>query len=170
MYGQTSKRDATRVKDLYYNQMMLHIDIEADCNVARFFKEMCSYDIDRYLRVYYEGANAFRDEEIRPLKFERFVGSMMSLCHFFEYHKMAIYRLSSEAVRLYLNNLKAIIHKGSHSESKTLDLGIEELYILQDLYHEPHNFIPDEYISKLKNILVKAIKVDPSITPDVIFT
>lgn len=165
-----NKRDATRVKDLYQNQMMLHIDIEADYYVAKFFKEKHSYDFNKYLSVYFQGATAFKDSEIRPLKFERFVCSMLTMCHLFKYNSMSIYRLSSESVRLYrLEKPIAIIHKGTHSETKLLNLNIDDLYQMQELYHEPDKYSEQGYCEHLSLILDKAINEIDSIKPIVTF-
>ncbi|MBK8245075.1 MAG: hypothetical protein IPK88_16735 [Saprospiraceae bacterium] len=168
--GIPNKRDAVRVRDFYQNQMMLHIDIEADYYVARFFSVhyKCSYE--DYLQIYYSGSSAFLDEEVRPLKFERFVGSMLTICHFFKYHEMAIYRLSPESVRIYQTNPIAILHKGTHSETKKIKLSIEDLNTLQKIYHKPNEFGEAEYVYSMKTILENAIDGNFNIEPRVTFS
>jgi predicted SprT family Zn-dependent metalloprotease len=151
-----NKRDAKRVKDFYYHQMMNHIDIEADLYVSRFFKEQYGFSLDSYLALYFSGASAFADDEIRPPKFERYVCSMLSIAHLFYHNEFAIYKLNIEAVRL-LDKPRVILHKGFYSESKIISLSSASLNKLQHLYQFPSEYNEDMYVDSLIPLLSKAV-------------
>jgi predicted SprT family Zn-dependent metalloprotease len=151
-----NKRDAKRVKDFYYHQMMNHIDIEADLYVAKFFKENYSFSLENYLALYFSGASAFADEEIRPPKFERYVCSMLSIAHIFLHNEFAIYKLNIEAVRL-LDKPRVILHKGFYSEAKIINLSSKNLSKLQHLYQFPTHYDEDLYVNSLIDVLFKGV-------------
>ncbi len=151
-----NKRDAKRVKDFYYHQMMNHIDIEADLYVSKFFKEKYGFTLDTYLALYFSGASAFADDEIRPPKFERYVCSMLSIAHLFYHNEFAIFKLNIEAVRL-LAKPRVILHKGFYSESKIINLSTSNLNKLQHLYQFPSAYDEDNYVDCLIPILLKAV-------------
>lgn len=151
-----NKSDATRVKDYYYSQMMLHIDVEADYYVAKFLKEVMYLEFEEYLGVYYTGANIFRDKEIRPLKFERFMCSMLTIAHLYKHHELAIHRITQEAVRMS-KNPKAILHKAGFSEIRLVKLNGKNVDQLLKLYQYPDGFTEEDYVAKIRNILYRAV-------------
>lgn len=151
-----NKIDATRVKDYYYNQMMMHIDVEADYYVAKFLREEMYVKFDDYLGTYYSGANIFRDVEIRPLKFERFMCSMLTVAHLYQHHELAIHRITQEAVRMS-KKPKAILHKTGISEIKSIKLNGKNIDDLIKLYQYPDSFTENEYVEKIRNILCRAV-------------
>ncbi|MBK8055342.1 MAG: hypothetical protein IPK35_19225 [Saprospiraceae bacterium] len=152
-----NKRDATRVKDFYYDEMMQHIDIEADFYVAKFLKEEYNLILEDYLNLYYSGSNAFRDEEIRPQKLQRFVCSMLTIAHLYLHNEFAIYRVNLEAIRLLGKNPRIILHKKGYSETKVIKFSLANLNKIQKLYQFPSIFTPDQYVETLYDVLFSAV-------------
>lgn len=152
-----NKDDATRVKDLYHNQMMLHIDIEADYYVAKFLKEEFNFDLEHYLSTYFSGANTFRDSRIRPIKFERFVCSMLTVAHLHKHNELAIYRLTSEAIILSAPKPEVILHKEKYSEVKQINISSDDLITLTKIYQFPDKYSVEIYVKTLSRILQTAV-------------
>jgi hypothetical protein len=154
-----NKKDAKRIKDFYQDRMMLHIDVEADCYTAQYFRDRHDWTFDRYLRVYYEGLVVFRDPEIRPLKFERFLCSMHSLAELFFRETYGIYRISSESVRIHKGSPYAIIHREKVTEVVKLYLSMNDLEDMQIMYQYGTDYSVTEYVTILHEVLQKSIGV-----------
>lgn len=78
-----NKEDAVRVKDDFGDGLMKLIDIEADFYTALYYKEKLGYGFVQYLQLYYEGSHVFSDSRIRAVKFERFIGTLLSIAKMF---------------------------------------------------------------------------------------
>jgi hypothetical protein len=78
-----NKIDATRIKDGFGGELMKLIDIEADFYTALYYKEKLNFSLVDYLGIYYDGRTVFNDERIRTVKFERFIGSILSIVNMF---------------------------------------------------------------------------------------
>jgi len=154
-----NKKDATRVKDFYRNEMMLHIDVEADYYVAKYFKEQAGWDFEKFLSVYYSGVEVFRDAEIRPLKFERYLCSMFTLAHLFAHHEFVLYRISAESIRISKFSPYAIVHYERHTEARRIDITSNDLEDLELYYQEGHMNTSLEYVIGVASICNKAVGV-----------
>ena len=81
-----NKEDAVRIKDDFGNELMKLIDIEADFFTALFYKEHLKFGLVDYLKLYYEGSQAFSDQWIRIGKLERFMGTLLGIIKMFITH------------------------------------------------------------------------------------
>lgn len=84
--GIPNKEDAVRVKDDFGDAFMKLIDIQADFFTALFHKEVLKINLTTYLGFYYEGRNVFSDTWIRQGKFERFIGTLMTIFKMYDDH------------------------------------------------------------------------------------
>jgi hypothetical protein len=98
-----NKTDVKRLRDDFGEDAMRLLDIEADFFVAEYLRDVKGYDLDRNLGTFYEGGKVFGDFKPRIGKFERFVGSVLSISN-------AYYKNSPPGTReLFLPTLKNIL-------------------------------------------------------------
>ena len=153
-----SKDNVTKIKDDFGGELMKLIDIEADYYSASFFKENHNWDLNKYLKVYFIGRNAFIDTWIRPGKFERFIGSMLSIIKLFKDSEPK-YTLflptigpiyTEESIRIIVFNEKNVYFKNVQA-SNGLITEWKELYNNQEIeegeYVKRFNDLYDKYHS-----------------------
>jgi hypothetical protein len=74
-----SMEDVNTIRDLFGQNEMLMIDIDADVEIFRFFKEYYNYSFVKYLDTLYDGLSVFHDNTTRLPKVQRFIGSIISI-------------------------------------------------------------------------------------------
>lgn len=92
-------KNAVQVAELKYGNIwgfMQLYDIEADLYVVDYLRKMQAIrNFDRYLEILHAGATTFKNPNIRPVKLERFIGSLTTIKLYFE----------TDQIRLYLPKL-----------------------------------------------------------------
>lgn len=150
-----SKDNVTKIKDDFGGELMKLIDIEADYYTARFFKEKYAWDLQKYLSVYFIGRNVFLDAWIRPGKFERFIGSMLSVIKLFKEitPKYILYLptigpiYTEESIRIIVFNSKNVYFKSTQADNETISEWKK--------YYNSQDITENEYVSGLVNLFDK---------------
>ena len=119
-----NKNDAVKVKDDFGETLMKLIDIEADFFTALYHKEVLGIDLVEYLKFYYEGRNVFSDSWIRQGKFERFIGTLLSIFKMFIDHPN-----NKQVVRKYDLYLPTIAPIYTESSLHILVIGRDHIYV-----------------------------------------
>lgn len=158
-----NKGDATRIKDNFGDQLMKLIDIEADFYTALYYKEKLNYTLVKYLGLYFDGRTVFNDERIRPGKFERYIGSLLSVAKLFiEYPKMGTKDIEYD---LYLptiapvyteNKLHVLVIRKHHIYLDEITATHEDFVELMKCYKDVNDYTKQGYISKLIDFIFKA--------------
>jgi hypothetical protein len=77
--GIPDKSDVNVIKDNFGPLTMREFDIEADYHTAVFLRDEYEVSIDEFIGFHHDGRNTFKDEDFSQGKFERFVGTMLTL-------------------------------------------------------------------------------------------
>lgn len=156
-----NKEDATKVKDDFGDQLMKLIDIEADFFTALFYKEVLEYNIVEYLQLYYEGRSMFKDKWIRPVKFERFIGTLISIC------KMYLQGDTDDSYDLYLptitpvytdESLHVLVVRKEHIYMDSISVNYQDFVHIKECYTDIDGFTAKKYIREIITFACKALK------------
>ncbi|MNJ97098.1 hypothetical protein D3C87_148390 [compost metagenome] len=162
-----NKDDATKIKDDFGAELMKLIDIEADFYVALYLKERCDYTLVKYWERNREGAIVFIDRWIRAKKFERFLGTLLSITKMF-----LVYPIDGSAFSaydLYLptvspiyteDSLHVLIIKKEHIYFEEIKAGYQDFIDLKRCYQEVKSFSIGEYVETLIGISCKALNLE----------
>lgn len=162
-----NKEDAVRVKDDFGDELMKLIDIEADYFTALYFKEKLGYGIVDYLKLYYEGSKVFADPRIRAIKFERFIGTLLSISKMFLNFPKASQKVST--FDLYLptispiyteNSLHVLVIRREHIYFDEIQASYQDFVELKECYTKVETFSEKGYIERLINFVCKAFKIE----------
>ncbi|MDP1803378.1 MAG: hypothetical protein Q8L81_18590 [Bacteroidota bacterium] len=158
-----NKGDATRIKDNFGDQLMKLIDIEADFYTALYYKEKLNYTLVKFLGLYFDGRTVFNDERIRPGKFERYIGSLLSVAKLFiEYPKVDSKDIEYD---LYLptiapvyteSKLHVLVIRKKHIYLDEISATHDDFVKLMSCYKDVNDFTKQAYITKLINFIFKA--------------
>lgn len=160
-----NKEDATKIKDDFGGELMKLIDIEADFYTALFYKEVWSYGLVRYLKIYHEGSNVFKDKWIRQAKLERFIGTLLSVC------KMFIQYRDEKEVDLYdlylvsispLNteeNLHVLVIRREHIYFDYIQATRDDFIKIRDCYTNDDEFSFKTYAKRITSFICKALQM-----------
>jgi len=156
-----NKEDAVKVKDDFGDQLMKLIDIEADFFTALFFKEELGYDFINYLKLYHEGRKMFKDSWIRPVKFERFIGTLLSIA------KLFLQNNNDHSYDLYLptigpiytdDSLHVLVVRKEHIYMDTIKASYNDFVELKKLYTDIDGLSLKGYIRGLVRFSCNAIE------------
>jgi hypothetical protein len=78
-----NKEEARMIKANFGDHMMKTLDIEADFFTALYFRDVKGATLADVLSHYSEGSRVFGDPKLLNWKFERFIGSILSVCNAF---------------------------------------------------------------------------------------
>lgn len=160
-----NKSDATRIRDGFGDQLMKLIDIEADFYTALYYKEKLNYSLIEYLGLYFDGRTVFNDERIRPVKFERYIGSLLSVAKLFiEYPKKGKQKMNYD---LYLptitpvyteSRLHVLVVRKEHICLEEIQATHEDFVKLMGCYKDVHTYAKRGYIDTLIAFIYSAFK------------
>lgn len=163
-----NKDDATKIKDDFGAELMKLIDIEADFYVALYLKEKLNYSLVKYWKINYEGGLVFVDTWIRSIKFERFIGTLLSISKMFiTYTNPRDFR----AYDLYLptlnpiyteDSLHVLVIKKEHIYFEEIEANYSDFAKLKKCYKDVSQFSIKDYVEELINFSVKALKLEIS--------
>jgi hypothetical protein len=158
-----NKLDAKRLKDDFGNVMMKLLDIEADYYIAMYYKERRHASLIDIFALNYEGSELFGDPTIRVTKFERFIGSVLSIAN--AYFKSP----GRERVKerdLYLPNvgnipveesMHVLVVRNSYFLLSEIRADIHDLIVMKTCYTKANGMTVKEYIDKLLKFACKAL-------------
>lgn len=162
-----NKDDATKIKDDFGAGFMKLIDIEADFYIALYLKEIHNYTLVKYWEINYEGGTVFVDKWIRSIKFERFIGTLLSICKMF-----MTYPENGEefkAYDLYLptlnpiyteDSLHVLIIKKEHIYFDEIEANYSDFAKLKECYKDVRKYTIYGYVEELIRFSSKALKLD----------
>lgn len=164
-----NKEDATRVKDEFGDELMKLIDIEADFFTALYYKEVLGYGLVKYLQLYYEGRTAFSDRWIRAVKFERFIGTLLSIANLFisfpkKADKVTSYDLYLPTISpVYTEeSLHVLIVRKEHIYFDEIKANHQDFVELKACYTNVDSLTAKGYVEKLINFVHKALNKEIS--------
>jgi hypothetical protein len=162
-----NKEDATKIKDDFGEELMKLIDIEADFFTALFYKEVWGYGLVQYLQLYHEGSRVFRDKWIRVNKFERFIGTLLSISKMFiTYHKS---KKPVNSYDLYLvsigpffteDSLHVLVIRKEHIYFDLIQASINDFIKVKECYTNIEGFSLQAYVNRIINFVSKALRID----------
>jgi hypothetical protein len=158
-----NKLDAKRLKDDFGNVMMKLLDIEADYYTAMYYKERRHASLIDIFTFNYEGSEIFGDPTIRVTKFERFIGSVLSIANV--YFKSPGRKRVKER-DLYLPNvgnipteesMHVLIARNSYFLLSEIRVDIHDLVVMKTCYTKANGMTVKEYVDKLLKFACKAL-------------
>jgi hypothetical protein len=160
-----NKSDAKRVKGGYGNPMMKQFDIEADYWVARYYKEDRAAGLGKIFAVlYYEASRVFGDPRVRDEKFERFMGSVLSIANLFFQNSGNRNDYGAELYQPTLINfdsaeqtLDVLIKRGLYSEMGSLKVSYQDVMDIRHCYTSGTEYAIAAYVDRLVKFAVKAL-------------
>lgn len=164
-----NKLDAKRIKDDFGEVVMKLLDIEADYYTAMYYKEVKRKSLIDIFSLNYEGSKIFGDPKIRQPKFERFIGSVLSIAN--AYFKNTGTKTTKEN-DLYLPNISSIptedrihilISTDKHFLLGEIHGDIHDLYRLKQCYTRVNGAGVRYYVKTLLEFAAKAL--NEKITP-----
>ncbi len=162
-----NKEDAVRVKDDFGDELMKLIDIEADYFAALYHKEQLNISLLAYLKLYYEGNKIFSDSRIRNVKFERYIGSLLSVVKMFIKKNKNISK--NESCDLYLpsispiyteQSLHVLVIRKEHIYFDEIKANHEDFVKLKECYTNIDSLTLKEYTKRIVEFVCKALKLD----------
>lgn len=145
-----NKDDATKIKDDFGSDFMSLIDIEADFYVAKFLKEKKRLTHKKYWELYFEGSKIFIDKWIRNKKFERFIGSILTIHQLF--HSIPVefdLYLPSISPVFTQDKISVLIIKREHIAFQEINARFEDLRSIKKLYIKPDHHTFDGYYQSI---------------------
>ncbi|WP_343605299.1 hypothetical protein [Fluviicola sp.] len=162
-----NKDDATKIKDDFGSELMKLIDIEADFYVALYLKEKKGYTLVKYWEIYYEGGTVFADKWIRAAKFERFMGSLLSISKMFIIYPEE--ETNFTACDLYLptispiyteDSLHILVIRKEHIYFDEIVANYQDFAKLKECYKDVTNYSVKGYVKNLLEFSSKALKME----------
>lgn len=158
--GVPNKEDATKIKDDFGSDFMSLIDIEADFYVALFLKVKRNYTLNKYWKLYFSGSKVFIDKFIRNKKFERFLGSLLTINKLYGNKKDNSFDLYLPSISPVFTQEKmsVIIVKEKHLVFEEINAKYEDFSDIKKLYLQPKHLSLKGYLATIKNFTDKAFK------------
>ncbi|KIX21262.1 hypothetical protein SY27_10980 [Flavobacterium sp. 316] len=158
-----NKIDAVKIKDTFGGDFMNLIDIEADFYVALYLRKSKNYTLEKYWELYFNGSKIFSDEWIRTKKFERYIGSLLSV------NKMFSEDLENISFDLFLPTIASIyteesimilVVKQKHISFEEVDANYEDFKKIKDIYKNNTDLDFKNYFKEIKAFTTKALKLN----------
>lgn len=154
-----NKDDATKIKDYFGSDFMSLIDIEADFYVALYLKQVKSFNMKKYWETYFNGSKVFIDKWIRNKKFERFIGSVLTINRLFMYDDNAFdLYLPSISPVITEEHMNVLVIKEKHISFEEIATGYEDFKDIKRLYKKPSHLTFEGYYSIIDEFSQKALK------------
>ena len=154
-----NKEEATMIKDYFGSDFMSLIDIEADFYVAYYLKGK-GYDVKKYWELYFTGTKVFSDKWIRNKKFERFIGSLLTINKLFfdDKNNFDLY-LPSVSPIYTEENMKVLVIKEKHICFEEIVAEYKDFVMIKDAYKNPSDHTFDGYFKKIISFTEKALNI-----------
>ncbi|KIA97764.1 hypothetical protein OA93_12310 [Flavobacterium sp. KMS] len=153
-----NKDDAVKIKDYFGSDFMSLIDIEADFYVALYLKDIKGYNIDSYWELNFKGSTAFSDDWIRAKKFERFLGSLLSVNKMFlSPTKIFDLYLPSISPVYTEDHMKILVLKREHIYFEEINASYQDFIDIKKIYKQPSEHSVTGYIKTIKKFTAKAL-------------
>ena len=150
--------DVNIIRDLFGQNEMLMIDIDADVEIFIFFKKYYNYSFIKYLDTLYDGLSVFHDNTTRLPKVQRFIGSIISI-YVSEKSDRVIYFPSLSKIS---DNLYLISSSKNGLQFNKTQIHQHELDEIVEILKNPKLKTKDEFIvildsfcKKIHNSLIK---------------
>nr|WP_315424774.1 hypothetical protein [uncultured Pedobacter sp.] len=154
-----NKDDATMIKDYFGSDFMSLIDIEADFYVAYYLKTK-GYDLRKYWELYFNGTSIFSDKWIRNKKFERFIGSVLTINMLFSNNENNFDLYLPSVSPIYTEeNMKMLVIKEKHICFEEIIAEYKDFVMIKDLYKNPSDLTFEGYFKKIISFTEKALKI-----------
>lgn len=157
-----NKLDAKRVKDDFGDTMMVLLDIEADFYASVFYKEVLNYSLVQYLSLNFHGAKTFSDKNIRTPKFERFIGTKLSVANHFireGNRDCVLFLVSTESIATE-RAIHMIVAKPTHFQLAQIKVDQSDMDKLLSCYQLNNDFQSFDYIDGIIRFCAKALTLD----------
>ena len=148
-----NKAEARMIKASFGNHMMKVLDIEADFYTALYLRDVKDASLIDVLAHHSEGSRVFGDPRILNWKFERFIGSILSICNAF----LTSSRLRQPAATdLFIPTLDGVHtedrifvvrFRGSHCSLVEVAASYQDFVNLKRAYTNKDKLAPREYVS-----------------------
>ncbi|MCR5861155.1 hypothetical protein LRS05_02895 [Flavobacterium sp. J372] len=149
--GVPNKEDATKIKDDFGSDFMSLIDIEADFYVAYYYKEKYQFTLEKYWTSYFDGSKIFIEKLIRNKKFERFLGSVLTINKLFESQECSFdLYLPSISPVFTQEKMSVLVIRQKHIAFEQFSTKYEDFRDLKKLYIQPDHLSVDGYIAIIK--------------------
>lgn len=145
------KSEVKILKDFYGDGFMRIMDIEADLYTAKYFHEIKRIDYQDFLRILYNGRNVFSDPKVRAGKLARFLGTLLSIGHYFKTNIPKIFLPELRDIAINGITHLIVVKKGAHQHIK-IEMDNNHLRLLKDLYQTPQISFK-EYIQGVNKIV-----------------
>ena len=161
-----NKEDAVKIKDDFGGELMKLIDIEADFFTALFFKEHFQFGLVQYLKLYHEGSQVFSDKWIRVTKFERYIGTLLSISKMFLDHhdnnkKVKSYDLYLVSINPFYTeeNMHVLVIRKEHIYFDLIQATMQDFIKLKECYTNIDGFSFKSYVNRIVSFVSKALAV-----------
>ncbi|MES2976359.1 MAG: hypothetical protein V4757_22260 [Pseudomonadota bacterium] len=148
-----NKAEARMIKASFGNHMMKALDIEADFYTALYLRDVKGATLIDVLAHYSEGSRVFGDPRILNWKFERFIGSILSICNVF---LTSTHLRHPAATDLFIPTLDGVHtedrifvvrFRGSHCSLIEIAASYQDFVNLKRAYTNKDELTPREYVS-----------------------
>lgn len=159
-----NKDDAIKIKDNFGAHFMSLIDIEADLYVATYLKKIRGITIEEYWSIIHKGTNIFADKWIRTKKFERFLGSLISVNRMFlsENDSFDLYLPSVTPVYTESHMKLLVVKKeNKHICFEEIIASYEDFNDIKQLYAKPNSYSFAGYFDIITSFTEKALGKKP---------
>lgn len=156
-----NKLDAKRLKDDFGETMMILLDIEADFYTYLFHREVFNYSFVDFLRASFEGIKTFADRSIRFPKFERFIGTQLSIFNHYIFGRgrdRDIYLASIKNVATE-ETVHLLISKATHFQYAEAKLDQADLKRIRLSYSSEEGLSVYEYAIGIAQFCSKALGI-----------
>ncbi|MGI0015319.1 MAG: hypothetical protein ACREBU_18030 [Nitrososphaera sp.] len=154
-----NKLDAKRLKDDFGDTMMVLLDVEADFYTYLFHRQILRYRLIDVLGLNYEGASVFGDKTIRVVKFERFIGSNLSIINNYlngGTTETDIFLVSTNNIPTE-DSIHILVHKNTHVLQRQVKIDRDDMDALQKLYGRSEGVSKEKYVRGIIRFCSKAL-------------
>ncbi len=153
-----SIEDVNIIRDLFGQNEMLMIDVDADIEIFMFLQEYYNYSFVKYLDTLYDGLSVFHDNSPRLPKVQRFIGSIISI-YISQKGERIVYFPSlskiSDVLYLFSSSKKGLQFNKTKIQQNELDNIVEILKNPQLKSKDEFIIIIEGFCKNIHNSLVK---------------
>lgn len=156
-----NKLDAKRLKDDFGETMMILLDIEADFYTYLFYREVFNYSFVDFQKISFEGIKTFSDKSIRFPKFERFIGTQISIFNHYIVGRGRDRDLYVASIRNVATEEKVhlLISKATHFQYTEANLDQSDLKRIRVSYSPEGSLSAYEYVAGIAHFCSKALGI-----------
>jgi hypothetical protein len=158
-----NKDEARMIKANFGDHMMKTLDIEADYYTALYLRDIKGASLVDVLAQYSEGSRVFGDPKLLNWKFERFIGTVLSVCNAFLDPKHSHNPAATDLFIPTVNGvhtedcLYAVRFQGSHCALVEIAVNPQDFINLKRAYTNRDALAPREYVSLVLNFAAPAL-------------